>query len=249
MTIQHSMKMNISQERNVDWRLLKLIAILLLIFTYGALFSSCKVDEEQKVAVTETKPIINFFDAYPPEIVQGKSVNLRWSVTNADTVEIKPDIGNVASSGSINVYPDNDLQYTLTAKNSAGISSATVSINVTPPATKSKCINFGCDAVSGRNQDITLKWEQLCLCTEYRIQIAKDTAFNMIIYDRNNYIPSDSTSPGLIYLAGGILNCGQTYYVRVQCLATATGQHILTPWSATGCITIGAGFPISNPHQ
>ena len=48
------------------------------------------------------------------------------------------------------------------------------------PTLKSPADQFliGADPVSGRNQQIDLAWEQLCLSTAYEFQIAKDEGFH-----------------------------------------------------------------------
>ncbi|MES9969964.1 MAG: TIR domain-containing protein [Candidatus Thiodiazotropha sp.] len=60
----------------------------------------------------------------------GKSTTLRWRTRDATRVEIKPDVGRVATSGSTKVSPKQDTTYTLTAKNSAGTTTSTALIKV-----------------------------------------------------------------------------------------------------------------------
>ncbi len=82
-----------------------------------------------------TLPIVNIFSASPSTINQGESSTLSWSVSDADTVTITPDVGTVASSGSTSVSPGVTTNYILTATNSAGSVTATVTISVSasPP--------------------------------------------------------------------------------------------------------------------
>ena len=75
-------------------------------------------------------PIVNIFSISPPTINQGESSTLTWSVSDADTVTITPDVGTVASSGSTSVSPVVPTDYILTATNSAGSVTATAAINV-----------------------------------------------------------------------------------------------------------------------
>ena len=51
------------------------------------------------------------------------------------------------------------------------------------PILKSPADKFlvGADPVTGRNQQVDLAWEQLCLATGYELQIAKDDKFTMRI--------------------------------------------------------------------
>jgi len=42
---------------------------------------------------------------------------------------------------------------------------------------------IGCDPVSGRNQEVNLCWEQLCLASAYDIEVAKDEDFTIRVID------------------------------------------------------------------
>lgn len=62
-------------------------------------------------------PIISSFSASPPSIIVGQSTMLSWgAVTNADSVEIGPDIGGVGTPGSMRVSPGSTTTYTLRAR-------------------------------------------------------------------------------------------------------------------------------------
>jgi len=97
-----------------------LIIILLLVF-----LSACD-------GITPTSPIINSFTADSMTIEEGDSVTLTWIVTDADTVILNPGGFTVALSGSTSVTPIETSTYTLTATNSAGSSTTTISIIVNP---------------------------------------------------------------------------------------------------------------------
>jgi len=77
-----------------------------------------------------TTPIINSFSADSISIDQGDTVVLSWAVTDATTVTIDQSIGSVALTGSTSLSPTTATTYTLTATNSAGSSTATVTIIV-----------------------------------------------------------------------------------------------------------------------
>ena len=53
----------------------------------------------------------------------------------------------------------------------------------------------------------------------------------------------------LVYLAGGILECGHTYYVRVRCTSAVTGQRVRSPWSILGCLTVNSGLPVGGANK
>ncbi len=68
--------------------------------------------------------------ASPISITAGAYSTLTWSTSNADTVSIQ-GIGNVAASGSMNVYPTVTTIYTITAVGPGGSITANATINVT----------------------------------------------------------------------------------------------------------------------
>jgi hypothetical protein len=113
------------------------------------------------------------------------------------------------------------------------------------------------DPVSGQNEEVDLRWEQLCLSSEYQVQIAKDPRFTVIVLDTGSFAPASSESPGAYYPAGGRaaspsslttwanLEAGHTYYWRARARQAATGQHMLSPWSEVESFTIKSGAPAS----
>jgi hypothetical protein len=139
-------------------------------------------------------------------------------------------------------------------------SSATVT--VTPDETASAPADdnlVGSDPVSGRSQEIDFSWEQLCLSSQYQVQIAKDPSFTIVVIDTGAFAPADSTSPAAYYPAGGqaaspsaialwsSLEAGHTYYWRARVRQAATGQWLRSPWSEVKSFTVKAGLPTSTP--
>jgi hypothetical protein len=135
---------------------------------------------------------------------------------------------------------------------------------------------IGCDPVSGRAQEVNLCWEQLCVASEYDIEIAKDAAFTIKVVDwatesctADFLAPADVTSPCVFFPAGGFaavdaesdneamgsaiafygnLECGHTYYWRVKARRCATTQVIRSPWSEVRSFTVKAGLPVVSPY-
>lgn len=113
------------------------------------------------------------------------------------------------------------------------------------------------DPVSGQSGEVDLNWEQLCLSSEYQVQIAKDPGFAIIVLDTGAFAPAAPESPGAYYPAGGRatspssvtgwgnLETGHTYYWRARVRQAATGQQMLSPWSEVNSFTVGAGNPTS----
>ena len=69
----------------------------------------------------------------------GRSVELRWATSEAESVEIDNGIGAVPLSGSLRVSPERATTYTLTATGQPGSTPATaaVTVTVTPRAARS----------------------------------------------------------------------------------------------------------------
>ena len=221
---------------------------------------------------TPYPPIINSFIVSPETVGPGESVILSWDISGATTVTIHPAIGSAGSSGVKHgieqVSPTTTTTYTLTATNEAGNTTSSVMVTVT----SADETLVGCDPVSGRNQEVDLTWEELCLSSQYQVQIAKDPAFTLIVFDSGIFAPASSTSPALIippgapatsWLAGATpgmyapLEAGHTYYWRARVRGDAWGGSIRSPWSYepfTGqgnlrSFTIKSGLPATTAYH
>ena len=74
-------------------------------------------------------PTITVFSATPDEVGTGDGVTLLWDITHADTATIDNGVGPVdPTGGSMEVKPFSTTAYTLTAINSAGSTSAIVTV-------------------------------------------------------------------------------------------------------------------------
>lgn len=72
--------------------------------------------------------------AEPLVVVQGHPTTLTWTTLRADTVTIKPDIGEVDQDGSISVSPTKTTTYTITATGPGGTATDTVTVTVIQPS-------------------------------------------------------------------------------------------------------------------
>jgi parallel beta-helix repeat protein len=85
------------------------------------------------------RPIISFFTASATLIEKGDSVTLSWETTGATNVYLEHSSlssaggESVGLSGSTTVSPDEDTDYILTATNSAGTTTATVTVTIKLP--------------------------------------------------------------------------------------------------------------------
>ena len=73
-------------------------------------------------------------------IEHGRSVELRWAVTDAVSVEIDNGIGRVPFVGTIRVRPDRATTYTLTARGAAGTTPAAAMVTVTVTAREARSL-------------------------------------------------------------------------------------------------------------
>ncbi len=126
---------------------------------------------------------------------------------------------------------------------------------------------IGCDPATGRNQEVNFTWEQLCIATDYQINVSKDEAHTLRILDA--FVePYSVTSPALIDLAGGeglspqatttlngavaapdySMECGHTYYWKIRVRDETTNDAVRSPWSETRAFTIKAGFRVTTPY-
>jgi len=77
-----------------------------------------------------TPPAIVAFSASPAEMKAGDSATLLWNVTGATSVTIDQGVDKVAAAGTKTVSPAKTTIYTLTATNSAGTNTQTVTLTV-----------------------------------------------------------------------------------------------------------------------
>jgi hypothetical protein len=228
-------------------------------------------------AARSSPPVINFFAVIPADISAGQSATLSWDVSGAKELTIAPSVASGGSStiskGSEQVSPPATTTYTLTATNQFGsiTSSATVNVAGTSNGAGDRLVGF--DPVSGRNDEINFNWEQLCLASEYQVQIAKDPDFSIIVLDTGpfpridptsrGFVPVDPTAPGAYIPAGGqigvgnprdsaiglpgVLEAGHRYYLRFRVTRAITGQIIYSPWSEVYRFTFKSGLATQAP--
>jgi len=122
----------------------------------------------------------------------------------------------------------------------------------------------GADPVTGRNQQVDLSWEQLCLSTVYQLQIAKDAVFSLRINPALNnpngavtavtgsmllaMDATNMTSPAAWIAPGALPEAGAIYYWRIRSAKSATQQIAASPWSEVRRFTVKAGFIVNTPY-
>jgi len=141
---------------------------------------------------TAQAPICNYLrvDGDDNNIEEGDNVTIEWSTTNATDVTISPDIGSVSANGSRTVEIDDDITYTLTARNAAGNeSTCTLRIEIEEEEEDDKktprCeLDISKDRVK-RGEKVTLSWET----TNVDEIVIKDDRGNTI-FDTDDYSSS-----------------------------------------------------------
>jgi len=121
----------------------------------------------------------------------------------------------------------------------------------------------GADPVTGRNGQVDLAWEQLCLATGYELQIAKDKDFTLRINPEISssghiaavtgsiYLNMDETNmtnPAAWIAPGALPEAGAIYWWRIRVYKSATGQLAWSPWSEARSFIIKPGFIITTPY-
>jgi hypothetical protein len=115
------------------------------------------------------RPVIQSFVATPTLVVgDGGTVDLSWSVSQADTVSIAPGVGQVATpaSGSLSTHVAGNTTFTLTANGPGGTAMGTTPVQVCDPAPASltgtctiqaagQCVDFSGLGTSDRDALIT----------------------------------------------------------------------------------------------
>ena len=86
----------------------------------------------------------------PNSIDRGQSTMLRWSSTNAESAEITPGIGDVATSGTRRVSPTRTTTYRITVRGADG-QTATESVTVTVAVSERQALEALYEATDGPN--------------------------------------------------------------------------------------------------
>ncbi|MBN1374880.1 MAG: hypothetical protein JXA01_01855 [Dehalococcoidia bacterium] len=109
------------------------IALLILIALTAVPLTGC-IYIPGEIPTISFMPVVQSFESSPTVITAGEHSTLSWSVTGATKVYIDNNVGNVAMKGNITVSPGSTTQYTLTASNSSGSSTARTQVIVNTPA-------------------------------------------------------------------------------------------------------------------
>ena len=89
-----------------------------------------------QAAPAAAKPVLNYFTAEPTTVTSGQPSSLRWSVTDATSVTIDNQIGQVSPNGRRGVIPTATTTYHLSATGPGGSveGDATITVSTPPPS-------------------------------------------------------------------------------------------------------------------
>jgi len=106
------------------------LSLLLLVLIPGCVMYGPGPQPSSQGPSFTTGPVIQAFSANPSVIAPGGTAILSWTVSGANAISISPGIGQVGSTGTVQVSPYTTTSYTLTAINSAGTVSRSVTVTV-----------------------------------------------------------------------------------------------------------------------
>ena len=90
--------------------------------------------QQSITVVVDTAPPINSFVVADPTPLYGAQTSLNWNVSNATSLSIDQNIGDVTGAiGSVSIAPLQSTTYTLTAVNDFGTSTATATVTQPTP--------------------------------------------------------------------------------------------------------------------
>ncbi len=199
-------------------------------YTISASGSGGGATAQVTVAVEYPVPVVSF-SASPSAIQIGFDATLSWTTTYADTVQIDPGIGDVATTGTQEVSPIETTTYTLTAAGPGGTTTQSVTITVTHPA---PTVTFAADPVTiTSGQSATLIWN-----SSYTSSANIDPGIGSVPTDGSMSVtPTQTTTYTLTVTgAGGTTTANATVTVNIpEPVATfnANPQAIMAGNSAT----------------
>jgi len=89
-------------------------------------------EQAMRLRGISSKPVITF-SASSYSIEKGQTADLHWAAQYATDVELTPDFGRVAATGTKTVAPGSTTSYKLTAKGPDGLATIAIEIAVTIP--------------------------------------------------------------------------------------------------------------------
>lgn len=135
----------------------------------------------QTQAPVANKPVVSYFSAEPTAVDKGQPSSLRWSVTDANSVTIDNNVGDVSPSGRKAVYPNDTTTYTLTATGAGGTATASVTVTVNtppaaPPAQAAPPQQSAAEILANRVQDVHFGYDKSDIVPEDQAILQSDAS-------------------------------------------------------------------------
>jgi hypothetical protein len=206
---------------------------IVLLLLASSLFQAC---------IYVGPPQVVTFQSTPESVAAGQSATIVWVVTGANTVNIDPDLGTVATAGSRQVNPATTTTYTLTASNVTGTSNASLTVAVQPALSIS---SFDANpSVIQAGQSSTLQWN---VTGASSVNISPDLG-NVELSGSRTVSPSSTQTYTLTAVSGGqVTSRAVTVQVTappvvVQFIAApasiSAGGATTISWNVTGANTV-----------
>jgi hypothetical protein len=144
------------QKKGMSTPIIAMIAIIVLLLVVGGIGIATNgkffmPSDDKTIPPPETTlplPVIGSFSAASAEIAKGESTTLSWNISDATSVSINQGIGEVDLSGSKSVSPGNTTTYTITAVNSTGSNTRSITVTVVTATDKPVINSFTVDRTS-----------------------------------------------------------------------------------------------------
>ncbi len=125
---------------------------------------------------------INSFSAAKQSIFLGDHAVLQWNVQNAENVTISPIVGDVPLTGSVEVSPTIDTEYTLTARGALDTKTLSLRITVVDAPTIGSTPPFLQKPLGlTQSNEPEFSWRQIKNASQYVIEVWDDSA-NASVY-------------------------------------------------------------------
>jgi hypothetical protein len=187
------------------------------------------------LAAAITPPTIASFTAAQPQATAGQSITLSWSVSGATSVKIDPGVGTVTGT-SVKIAPKVTTKYTLTATNSSGSKTATLTVTIgakpvissftaDPPAIPTGQSSSLGWSVSGAT---SLKVDPVGAVTGTSLKVSPKTTTTYTLTATNAF--GSATATALVMVGAAPTISGFT----ANPAKLAPGQQTTLSWTATG---------------
>jgi hypothetical protein len=174
----------------------------------------------------QNPPVIAAFNIEPAQVSVGGDVTLVWNVTGANSVTIDQGIGNVSVSGQKGLKAQTTTTYTLTATNSSG--TVTKSVTVTTGAAPTDTTPPVISAIVPSNitqSSVTINWTTN-EASSSQVEYGTTTTYGSMTTLDTNLVTNHTVA-----LSG--LNATTTYHFRVKSKDASGNEAISSDYTFT----------------